>query len=87
MEMYYPNLSTIPQLSEYYGELGSRFGALAVGIPRVALPLAKFIVPAAKRIGNYLLVQGAPELIDISIGNRKPKQSLKNTVETKSKAS
>ena len=49
--------------------------------------IAMFIVPAAKRIGIYLLVQGAPELIDISIGNKKPKKSLKNTVETQSKAS
>ena len=49
--------------------------------------IAKFIVPAAKRIGKDLLVQEAPELIDISIGNKKPKKSLKRTVETEAKAS
>ena len=52
-----------------------------MGIGRVALPLArKFIVPAAKRIGKELLVQAAPELIDIATRKKTPKQALKNTV-------
>ena len=46
-----------------------------------------FIIPAAKGIGKHLFIQRAPELIDISIGNKKPKTSLKITLETQSKAS
>ena len=52
-----------------------------MGIGRVGLPLARnFIVPAAKRIGKELLVQAAPELIDIATRKKTPKQALKNTV-------
>ena len=52
----------------------------------LALPLArKFIVTAAKRIGKELLVQAAPELIDIATRKKTPKQALKNTVKALSK--
>ena len=62
MEAYYHNQATMPHFSGHYRQRGSGFGALAMGIGRVALPLArKFIVPAAKRIGKELLVQAAPE--------------------------
>ena len=81
MEAYYHNQATMPHFSGHYRQPGSGFGALAVGIGRVALPLArKFIVPAAKRIGKELLVQVAPELIDIATRKKTPKQALKNTV-------
>ena len=61
--------------------MGSGFGALAIGIGRVALPLArKFIVPAAKRIGKEILVQAVPEVIDIATRKKTPKQALNNTV-------
>ena len=49
--------------------------------------IANFLAPAAKRIGKDLTVQEASELIFISIDNIKPKKSLKNTVESQSKAS
>ena len=62
MDAYYHNQETMPHFSGHYRQAGSGFGALAMGIGRVALPLArKFIVPAAKRIGKELLVQAAPE--------------------------
>ena len=81
MEAYYHNQATMPHFSGHYRQRGSGFGALAMGIGRVALPLArKFIVPAAKRIGKELLVQAAPELIDIATRKKTPKQALKNTV-------
>ena len=81
MEAYYHNQATMPHFSGHYRQRGSCFGALAMGIGRVALPLArKFIVPAAKRIGKELLVQAAPELIDIATRKKTPKQALKNTV-------
>ena len=48
---------------------------------QVASPLArKFIVPATKRLGKELLVQAAPELIDIATRKKTLKQALKNTV-------
>ena len=81
MEAYYHNQATMPHFSGHYRQRGSGFGALAMGIGRVALPLArKFIVPAAKRIGKELLVQAAPELIDIATRKKTPKQALKITV-------
>ena len=81
MEAYYHNQATMPHFSGHYRQRDSGFGALVMGIGRVALPLArKFIVPAAKRIGNELLVQAAPELIDIATRKKTPKQALKNTV-------
>ena len=71
----------MPHFSGNYRQRVNGFGALAMGIGRVALPLArKLIVPAVKRIGNELLVQAAPELIDIATKKKTPKQALKNTV-------
>ena len=60
---------------------GSGFGALAAGIGRIALPLArKFLWPAAKKIGRDLLVQGAPELVEVATKRKSAKQALKSTV-------
>ena len=49
MESYYTNqASSLPYFSGHYRQRGSGFGALASGIGRIALPLArKFILPAA----------------------------------------
>ena len=70
----------MPHFSGHYRQRGSGFAALAMGIGRVALPLArKFIVPAAK-LRKELLVQAAPELIDIATRKEAPRQALKNTV-------
>ena len=56
MDSYYANQATsLPHFSGHYRQRGSRFGALAAGIGRVALPLARrFILPTAKRIGKEL---------------------------------
>ena len=71
----------MPHFSGHYRQRGSGFGGLAMGIGRVALPLSqKFIIPAAKRIGKELLVQAAPELINIATKKKTPKQALKSTV-------
>ena len=73
----------MPHFSAYYRQRGSGFGALAFGIGRVALPLAwRFIVPAAKRKEKELLVQAAPESIDIATKKKTPKQALKNAVKS-----
>ena len=67
MESYYTNqASALPYFSGHYRQRGSGFGALASGIGRIALPLArKFIIPAAKRVGKELLLQSIPELMDV----------------------
>ena len=83
MDNYYHHQATanMPHFSGHYRQRGSGFGALAAGIGRFALPLArKFILPAAKKIGRELLVQGAPELLDVVTTKKSPKQALKNTV-------
>ena len=83
MEAYYSNQASqsMPHFSGHYCQRGSGFGALAAGIGRVALPLARRIIwPAAKRIGRELLVQGAPELVEVATKRKSAKQALKSTV-------
>ena len=66
MEAYYSNQASqsMPHFSGHYRQRRSGFGALAAGIGRVGLPLARRIIwPAAKRIGRELLVQSALELV------------------------
>ena len=76
MATYYHNQATMPHFSGHYKPQSNGFGALAMGSGRVELPLArKFIVPAAKSIGKELLVQAAPELIDIATRKKTPKQA------------
>ena len=38
------------------------------------------ILPAAKKLGRELLMSAAPELIDVAMKKKSPKQALKNTV-------
>lgn len=83
MESYYAQQASqsMPYFSGHYRQRGSGFGALAAGIGRVALPIArKFIWPAAKKIGRELLTQGAPELVNVVTKKQTAKQALKNTV-------
>ena len=83
MEAYYSNQASqsMPHFSGHYRQRGSGFGALAAGIGRVALLLArKFLWPAAKKIGRDLLVQGAPELVEVATKRKSAKQALKSTV-------
>ena len=82
MHSYYANQATsLPHFTGHYRQRGSGFGALAAGIGRVALPLARhFILPTAKRIGKELLKQSVPELLDVVSSKKSPKQALKNTI-------
>ena len=83
MEVYYSNQASqsMPHFSGHYRQRGSGFGALAAGIGRVALTLARRIIwPAAKRIGRELLVQGEPELVEVATKRKSAKQALKSTV-------
>ena len=83
MEAYYSNQASqsMPNFSGHYRQRGSGFGALAASIGRVALPLArKYLWPAAKKIGRDLLVQRAPELVEVATKRKSAKQALKSTV-------
>ena len=67
-------------ISGHYRQRGSGFGALAAGIGRDALPLARrFILPTAKRIGKELLKQSVPEILDVVCNKKSPKHATKNT--------
>ena len=58
------------------------FGAFAVSNGRAALPTArKFLWPVSKKIGRELVVQAAPELLDVITEKISPKQAIKTTVE------
>ena len=66
MEAYYQQQSVSPYFSSHYRQRGSGFGALAAGVGRAALSIArKFLWPVAKKIGRELIVQVAPELVDV----------------------
>ena len=81
MEQYYAKQASLPYFSGHYRQRGSGFGALAAGIGRVAIPFARrVILPAAKKLGRELLMSAAPELIDVAMKKKSPKQALKNTV-------
>ena len=80
MEAYYSNQASqlMPHFSGHYRQRGSGFGALAAGI---AEEFARRIIwPAAKRIGREILVQGAPELVEVATKRKSAKQALKSTV-------
>ena len=55
-----------PYVSRHYRQRGSGFGDLEAGFGRAALPIArKFLWPVARKIGRELIVQAAPELVDV----------------------
>lgn len=81
MEEYYAQQAAMPHFSGYYRQRGSGFGALAAGIGRFALPVAKkILLPAAKKIGRELLTQAVPELIEVVSKRKTPKQAMRSTV-------
>ena len=78
MEQYHAKQASLPHFSGHYRQRGSGFGALAAGIGRVAFA-RRVILPAAKKLGRELLMSAAPELIDVAMKKKSPKQALKNT--------
>lgn len=78
VDAYYNN-----QLSYYSGiprQRGSGFGALALGIGRTILPLARMgfkkLAPIALSAGKEILKDIAPELLDSLISKRKPRRRV-----------
>ena len=83
MNSYYNNQAKIlPHFCSQYRQRGRGFGALASGVGRVALALARqFILPTAKHFGKKLLRQSDPELLDVVSSKKKISQTtLKNTI-------
>ena len=80
MEQYYAKQASLPHFSGHYRQRGSGFGALAAGSGRVAIPFARRVILPAKKLGRELLMSAAPELIDVAMKKKSPKQALKNTV-------
>ena len=81
MKQYYAKQASLPHFSGHYRQRGSRFGALAAGIGRAAVLFARrVILPAAQKLGRELLMIAAPELMDVAMKKKSPKQALKNTV-------
>lgn len=81
MDSYYNNQLNGPHFAGHYRQRGSGFGALALGIGRVALPIArKFILPTAKKVGRELLSQAVPEIMNVFAKKQTPKKALKNVV-------
>ena len=81
MDDYYSNQSALPHFSGNYRQRGSGFGALAAGIGRFAIPLVrKVLFPAAKRIGKELLVQSAPEVVEVITKRKSPRKAVQATV-------
>ena len=66
MEKNYAHQAQLPHFSGPARQRGSGFGSLAAGFGRVALPFAKkFLPPAVKSIGEEILSQSIPELLDV----------------------
>ena len=82
LDSFYHNQANLPHFSGHYGQRGISFCALALVLGRVALPLAQN--SAAKKIGKELLLQAAPELIEIAT-KKVPSRHLKLPSETKIK--
>ena len=82
MEAYYQQQSVSPYFAGHYSQRGSGFGALAAGIGRAAIPIAKiFLGPVAKKIGRELFVQAAPDIVEVVTKKKSPKEPLKSTVQ------
>ena len=67
----------------YYRAVGRQrgwgFGALAQVIGRTAVPfLRKYVVPAAKRIGAYMLEFAVPEIAEVVSGRKNFKTAAKS---------
>ena len=82
MDSYYANqASSLPHFYCHFMQSGYGFGALASGMGRVALPLArKFVLTAATRIRIELLLQSVPDLMDVIGKKKSPKPALKSTI-------
>ena len=74
MKAYYQQQSESPHFSGHYPYEAVVFWAIAAGIGRDALTIARKIYwPVAKKMARELIVQATPELVEIVI-----RKSLEN---------
>ena len=82
MEAYYQQQSISPYFAGHYRQWGCGFGALAAGIGRAAIPIAKkFFWPIAKTFGRELIVQAAREIVEVFAKKKSPRKALESTVQ------
>ncbi len=73
--------SATPFLKAQSRQYGSGLGSLVRGLQRFARPFAeKVLIPALKSFGRELLMQGAPELVQVATKRKSPKQAFKQTL-------
>ena len=65
--------SDLPYFRGYARQTDRGFGALAQTIGRTAIPLRRYVVPAAKRAGADLIEIAAPEIGNVLTGKKKLK--------------
>ena len=63
-----------PYFSGHCCQRGSGFGALAAGIGRAALPISRKLACMKKKNGRELILQAAPELVDVVTKKKPPKK-------------
>ena len=69
----------IPYYRAVGRQRGRGFGALPQVIGRTAIPiLRKYVVPAAKRVGAYLLEVAVPEIAEVVSGRKNFKTAAKS---------
>ena len=60
-------------------QLGSGFGAMALRMGRVTLPLLKkYVIPVAKSLGKELLRQALPEVANVVLKKKSVKRAVKD---------
>lgn len=79
MDGYYETQVSMPYFKGSSRQRGRGLGTLALSVGRTAVPLfKKFILPAAKRLGQIALESATPELLELAAGgNFQPKAALK----------
>lgn len=81
MEAYYSRQAVLPHFSGYSRQRGSGFGSLAAGVGRFALPFAKkFLLPAVQSLGQDLLANTLPEIVQVATKKKSAKQAAKSAI-------
>ena len=67
MDSYYSRQAIMPHFTGHARQRGSRFGHLALGVGRVAMPFAKnVLLPAVQWIGKELFGQSLPKIMELA---------------------
>lgn len=81
MDAYFQSQGELPHFRGGSRQRGSGLGTLALAAGSTALPvIKKLLLPAAKRFGKELLLQAAPEAIDVLQGKQSIKKATKRSM-------